>query len=348
MQLVLHAPFGGRINRAWGLARRKCFCRTFDFELQAAATDDGILLSLGEQHSFPLEAAFSFVREATLREALTQAILQSPIFETRWRHNAGRALAVLRHSGWCRVPANIQRMRAADLLAAVFPEQVGCQDNHHGEITPPDHPYVNETLHMSLVGLRDMSVMETPPYAFLDDAPLEERRARAVSLRRTDPDLARGIVALDAAAIEAVRTSVQPDLRDADEVHDHLLTIGILPDEVAEPWRAHLEDLRRRGRAVYATWSTPSGEARRGTVAVERMAWVRAAMDGIVFDGDPAPPGCVAPPASAEDAFRSIVCGWMQTAGPVTAAALAAQLGWASSPHWRRPARALAVGRWAL
>ncbi len=259
MQLVVHAPFGGRINRAWGLALRKRFCRTFDFELQAAATDDGIVLSLGEQHSFPLETVFAMVRPAHLEADLVQAALVSPMFGTRWRWNASRALALLRHTGGRRVPMPIQRMRAEDLLAAVFPAQVACGDNHTGPIEPPDHPLVQETidncLHeaMDTKGLQALleaiergdirtlavdtaapspmshEILNANPYAFLDDAPLEERRARAVSLRRLDPDLAGGIGALDPAAIDEVRSQVRPDLRDADELHDLLLSVVILP-----------------------------------------------------------------------------------------------------------------------
>ena len=146
MQVVLHAPFGGRINRAWGMALRKRFCLTFDFELQAAATDDGIVLSLGTQHSFPLENVFAMVRETTLEHDLIQAALAAPMFENRWRWNSTRALAILRHQGGKRVPVAIQRMRAQDLLAAVFPAQVACGDNHAGPIEPPDHPLVNETI----------------------------------------------------------------------------------------------------------------------------------------------------------------------------------------------------------
>ncbi|MGH2401055.1 MAG: DEAD/DEAH box helicase, partial [bacterium] len=146
MQLVLHTPFGGRINRAWGLALRKRFCLTFDFELQAAATDDGIVLSLGEQHSFPLDSVFAFVRPHTAREDLVQALLASPMFTNRWRWNANRSLAVLRFQGGRKVPMPIQRMRAEDLMAAVFPDQVACQDNRSGPMTPPDHPLVNETV----------------------------------------------------------------------------------------------------------------------------------------------------------------------------------------------------------
>ena len=259
MQVVLHAPFGGRINRAWGLALRKRFCLTFDFELQAAATDDGIVLSLGAQHSFPLENVFAMVRATTLERDLIQAALAAPMFENRWRWNSTRALAILRHQGGKRVPVAIQRMRAQDLLAAVFPAQLGCQDNHTGPIDPPDHPLVNETiancLHeaMDIDGLRGLlhaieqgkvrtlaidtplpspmthEILNANPYAYLDDAPLEERRARAVSLRRTDPDLAQGIGALDQAAIDEVCAQAWPDVRDAEEFHDILLSLGILP-----------------------------------------------------------------------------------------------------------------------
>src|SRR5437879_9525593 len=140
MQLVLHTPFGGRVNRAWGLALRKRFCVTFDFELQAAATDDGVVLSLGEQHSFPLESVFAFLRPQTLRDTLVQAVLPSPIFGNRWRWHATRGLALLRRTGGRKGPAPILRMRSDDLLAAVFPDQVACQENRSGPIEPPDHP----------------------------------------------------------------------------------------------------------------------------------------------------------------------------------------------------------------
>jgi ATP-dependent Lhr-like helicase len=287
MQLVLHAPFGARINRAWGLALRKRFCRTFDFELQAAATDDGIVLSLGEQHSFPLEGVFAMVRSATLEEDLVQAALAAPMFGNRWRWNATRALALLRHTGGRRVPMPIQRMRAEDLLAAVFPAQVACQDNHEGgPIEPPDHPLVKETiancLHeaMDVEGLRAVigaiergevqtlgvdtpapspmchEILNANPYAFLDDAPLEERRARAVALRRTDPDLARGVGALDQAAIDEVRAQAWPDVRDPHELHDVLLTLVVLPLAASEGWTSLAEELIRDGRATRASCLT--------------------------------------------------------------------------------------------
>ncbi|HJQ83008.1 MAG TPA: DEAD/DEAH box helicase, partial [Candidatus Binatia bacterium] len=269
MQLVVHAPLGGRLNRAWGLALRKRFCVTFDFELQAAATDDGIVISLGEQHSFPLESVFAMVRPETVIEDLIQAVLVSPLFTNRWRWNATRALALLRHEGGRRVPMPLQRMRADDLLAAVFPEQAACADNQTGPIRVPDHPLVGQTITDCLTEALDAAglvallgrlargevrtlaidtaapsplsheILNSNPYTYLDDAPLEERRARAVALRRTDPDLAGGLGALDPAAIAEVRAQAWPDVRDADELHDALLSLGLLSEAEldAAGWR---------------------------------------------------------------------------------------------------------------
>src|SRR5207249_1716709 len=278
MQLVFHAPFGARINRAWGLALRKRFCRSFNFELQAAATDNGIVISLSEQHSFPLEIVFGFLRSATVEEVLTQAMLAAPMFTARWRWNATRSLAVLRFQGGSKVPPPIQRMRSDDLLAAVFPDQAACAENLAGEIRVPDHPLVNETisncLHeaMDLDGLKCLLdgiaegtirtvAIETPeaspfsheilnanPYAYLDDAPLEERRARAVQMRRTLPDLADGMGALDAAAITHVAAESWPVVRDADELHDALLTLITLPP-VAE-WQPWFDELAAENRVI--------------------------------------------------------------------------------------------------
>ncbi|HMC08873.1 MAG TPA: DEAD/DEAH box helicase, partial [Actinomycetota bacterium] len=357
MQLVLHTPFGGRVNRAWGLALRKRFCVTFDFELQAAATDDGVVLSLGEQHSFPLESVFAFLRPQTLKETLIQAVLPSPMFTNRWRWNATRGLALLRRTGGRKVPAPILRMRADDLLAAVFPDQVACQENRSGPIEPPDHPLVNETvlncLHeaMDLDGLAAIVTamergeiravaVETPapspmsheilnanPYAFLDDAPLEERRARAVSLRRTDPDLAGGVGALSAAAIQEVREDAAPDVRDADELHDHLLTVGLLPVEEAELWRELVTELAAGGRVLTATWDDGEGARRRGLVAAERVGMVTAAYGDVLIEGSPAGGRAGSRAWDEDGALRTIVGGWMQSLGPVTAAALAGRLG---------------------
>jgi ATP-dependent Lhr-like helicase len=393
MQLVLHAPFGGRVNRGLGLLLRKRFCVTFDFELQAAATDDGIVISLGEQHSFPLDSVFPMVRSQGFEKDLVQAALAAPMFANRWRWNVTRALAILRHAGGRRVPMPIQRMRAEDLLAAVFPAQVACGDNHSGPIEPPDHPLVNETLDnclyeaMDAAGLREVLEriergtirtvgVETPapsvmsheilnanPYAFLDDAPLEERRARAVSLRRTDPDLASGIGALDVQAIAEVRAQAWPEARDADEVHDTLLTLGILPAADAGPWAGPLEALIASGRASRAERAGASV----AFVAAERVELVRAAFPGIRFpptlsaaprcavrgrtirvydpnrtdrasnsdDGGPSAadtqgngPSFDGPSSlDAETALVEIVRGWMDSIGPISASALADRLG---------------------
>ena len=390
MQLVLHAPFGGRINRALGLVLRKRFCVTFDFELQAAATDDGVVLSLGEQHSFALDSVFGMVRARSFMPDLVQAALIAPMFGNRWRWNATRALALLRFSGGRKVPMPLQRMRAEDLLAAVFPAQLACGDNRPGPIEPPDHPLVQETLGNCLTEAMDAAGLQTVleaiesgairtraaetaapspmsheilnanPYAFLDDAPLEERRARAVSLRRTDPDLAAGIGALDPDAIAEVRRQAWPDARDADEVHDALLTLGVLPAEDAEGWRAWLEELVADGRAfsmrrssaavecggLPPLWGGRGGEGqivppaphppqsgsklpRSKFVAAERLAVAHAAFPDAQFD-PPALPLAFSQRDGVEDgqaAVLAIVRGWMDSIGPTTAAALAERLG---------------------
>jgi ATP-dependent Lhr-like helicase len=240
MQLVVHAPFGSRINRAWGLSLRKRLCRTFNFELQAAATDNGIVISLGEQHSFPLEVIFEFLDTDSVEDVLTQALLVAPMFTARWRWNASRALAVLRFSGGRKTPPPIQRMRSDDLLAAVFPDQAACGENIVGDIRIPDHPLVNETLRdclheaMDVDGLKQMlsglrngdistvaidtaepspfshEILNANPYAFLDDAPLEERRTRAVQMRRSlgmDP---KEVGALDPQRLRKYATNPGP------------------------------------------------------------------------------------------------------------------------------------------
>ena len=263
----------------FGLALRKRFCVSFDFELQAAATDDGVVISLGEQHSFPLPAVFGMVRPQTFEGDLVQAALASPMFTNRWRWNATRALALARTQGGKRVPIALQRMRAEDLLAAVFPAQLACGDNGP-RLRRSARPSAGERNARQLSprgdgrrrscgacsrrsrrAIRALAV-ETPapspmsheilnanPYAFLDDAPLEERRARAVSLRRTDPDLASGLGSLDPAAIDEVRRQAWPEARDADEVHDALLTLCWLPERDAAGWQCAARGADRAGRA---------------------------------------------------------------------------------------------------
>ncbi len=260
MQLILHAPFGGRINRAWGLALRKRFCRGFNYELQAAATDNGINICLAEQHSFPLVDVFHFLTEFTAKELLEQAALASPIFKTRWRWAANRSLQLLRFSKGKKVPPQVQRTRGEDLLASVFPQAAACFETIVGDIQIPDHPLVREVMQdvlqeaMDLDGLQqvlramhDGSIqciaVDTPvpsvfchellnanQNAFLDEAGLEERRARAVSLRRTIPDSVLGEAGrLDPAAIREARCEIWPDLRDEHELHDLLFSCVALP-----------------------------------------------------------------------------------------------------------------------
>src|SRR5437763_1523293 len=263
MQLVLHAPFGSRINKAWGLALRKRFCRQFNFELQAAATEDAVLLSLGPQHSFPLADVFRYLHPATARDVLVQAMLAAPVFQTRWRWNTTISLAIPRNRGGRKVPPPLQRAMADDLMAAVFPDAAACPENLAGDRELPDHPLVNQVVRdcleeaMDFDGLtrvltrihageieciaRDTTqpsplaheILNAKPYAFLDDAPLEERRTQAVMTRRsTSNDLG----ALDPNAIERVRDEARPDPRDADELHDALLTFGfLLEGEVDAP-----------------------------------------------------------------------------------------------------------------
>jgi len=263
MQLILHAPFGSRINKAWGLALRKRFCRQFNFELQAAATEDAILLSLGPQHSFPLADVFRYLHPATARDVLIQAMLAAPVFQTRWRWNTTISLAIPRNRGSRKIPPPLQRAMADDLMAAVFPDAAACPENLAGDRELPDHPLVNQVVRdcleeaMDFEGLarvltrihageieciaRDTiepsplahDILNARPYSFLDDAPLEERRTQAVMTRRSSSnDLGQ----LDPSAIERVRDEARPDPRDADEMHDALLTFGFLLDgEVDAP-----------------------------------------------------------------------------------------------------------------
>jgi ATP-dependent helicase Lhr and Lhr-like helicase len=283
MQLVLHAPFGGRINRAWGLALRKRFCRGFGFELQAAANEEAILLSLGPQHSFSLEEVFDYLHPNTARELLVQAVLDAPMFKTRWRWNVSRSLLLERTRGGKRVPAPLLRMRADDLLASSFPAVMACPETlPAGNVEVPlDHPIVRQTLEDCLTeamdvegfldvlrGLRDGSIrrraVDTPepsvfahgilaaqPYAFLDDAPLEERRTQAVLTRRTASVTAGDdLGALDPDAIRRVRDEAWPAPTNAEEAHEALLWMGFVSTDEARGWEAWLLELLGKGRVV--------------------------------------------------------------------------------------------------
>ena len=352
MQLVIHAPLGSRINRAWGLALRKRFCRTFNLELQAAATDDGIVISLTEQHSFPLDLAFEFVQGAALEHVLTQALLDSPMFSARWRWNASRALAVLRFAGGRKVPAPIQRMRSDDLLAAVFPDQAACAENLAGEIRVPDHPLVRETidncLHeaMDLDGLAEVLesirsgavqtvARETPepspfsheilnanPYAFLDNAPLEERRARAVQMRRVlDPGQLASTGALDARAIERVEREAWPLVRDADELHDALLTLVALPPQ--DEWGEQFAVLAGQARATTLTVGGRPLWVSAERLGLARLIYPRAAERPEIRTVPPVR----ALPEGRESCIAAMLRGWFDCTGPRTAGFLAEHLG---------------------
>ena len=368
MQLVLHAPFGSRVNRAWGLALRKRFCRQFNFELQAAATDEGILLSLGTQHSFPLDDVFRYLRPDSVRELLVQALLDAPMFQVRWRWAAYLSLALLRWRGGSRTPPQIQRMESEDLLSALFPDANACLETVVGDREVPGHPLVRQTIGDCLHELMDISRLEgilrgihdgtirclareTPepstlshelltarPYAFLDDAPLEERRAHAVYARRAlEPSSARDLGALDEAAIERVGEQAWPRARDADELHDALLVAGFLTEEEVgrggAPWLGYLDRLLEERRIARIAVPSPGGrEAPPIWVAVERLGELRLARPGLVVEEEAdleataggAGPG--APPANREEAVRELLRGRLEILGPVSARELAAPL----------------------
>ena len=381
MQLVIHAPFGGRINKAWGLALRKRFCRSFNFELQAAATDNGLNIALAEQHSFPLADVFQFLQADTVQPVLEQASLDSPIFGTRWRWDACRALALLRFQGGKKVPPQIQRIRSDDLLASVFPDVAACQENIEGDIQIPDHPLVHEVmkdvlteamdiegLQRLLKGISDGSIrcvaVDTPvpsqfsheilnanPYAYLDDAPLEERRARAVEMRRVLPEsVLEEVGKLEPAAIAQVKEEAWPDVRDADELHDVLHTLGALPEDCPGPggviddaelvsaagrsadlWRPFFERLVLQNRATVAT--VPEGETASEQPAGRRRYWVAAEKSRsfrLLFPSatfEPIPREIDGTVPSREDALLSMVAGWMLHLGPSSASELGNRLG---------------------
>jgi ATP-dependent helicase Lhr and Lhr-like helicase len=400
MQLVIHAPFGGRINKAWGLSLRKRFCRGFNFELQAAATDDGLNIALAEQHSFPLGDVFHFLQADSLQPILEQAALDSPIFGTRWRWDANRALALLRFQNGKKVPPQIQRMRSDDLLASVFPEAAACFENIEGDRKIPDHPLVNEVMKdvlseaMDLEGLKRVlrgmasgeirviavdtpvpsqfshEILNANPYAYLDDAPLEERRARAVEMRRVLPEsVLEEVGKLDPGAIAQVRDEAWPDVRDADELHDVLHTLVALPESV---WgQAPLGFQLSQRRQGFAELSAISSAAQSGSASLNRTAdggcpYIDGAWDGYferlrnegrastaVVDGrrywvaaekarsftavfpaavfDQKLADVESGDASRDDALLAVVTGWMSHIGPASASQLGELLGLSAS-----------------
>jgi len=357
MQLVIHSPYGSRLNRAWGLALRKRFCTKFNFELQAAATEDNIILSLTAAHSFDLAEVQRYLHPDTVRPLLIQALLDAPMFMTRWRWVAAVALALPRFRGGRKVPPQLARMDAEDLVAAIFPDQLACAENLAGAREIPDHPLVRQTIAdclgdaMDCDGLerllcrlrsgdiqvvaRDLTepsplaleVLSARPYAYLDDAPLEERRTQAVMARRwLAPESAAELGRLDPEAIERVRAEAWPDPANDDELHDALVWLGFLtPREVeAEAgWSDRLAALARDRRAALlqapgvALW-----------IAAERLPQFAA-----LWPGAPLDPALSAPASLAqrdwgpEEALVEILRGRLEGLGPVGEAALAAPLG---------------------
>lgn len=377
MQLIVHSPFGSRVNRAWGLALRKRFCRKFNFELQAAATEDSLILSLTTAHSFDLEDVARYLHSNNVREILIQALCAAPMFVTRWRWTASIALALPRFRGGKKVPAPLARMNAEDLLASVFPDQVACAENLTGPLEIPDHPLVRQAIRDCLeeamdidrlehvlkrieageirVIARDLTepsplaleVLTARPYAYLDDAPLEERRTQAVMSRRwLDPQTASDIGKLDPQAVERVRDEAFPDAVTADELHDGLLWLNFLTDEeVARnpAWPALIADLVAQSRvesvnvvggasaaAARIAGATPAGStlsaastpsAHKLWFAVERRGLFAPLFPEVVADGGGAPS------LSREAAIVELIRGRLEGLGPVTAASLAGSLG---------------------
>ncbi len=355
MHLVIHAPFGSRINRGWGLSLRKRFCRSFNVELQAAATEDAIVLSLGPTHSFPLEDVFRFLRAENVRGVLVQAMLDAPMFQTRWRWNATRALALLRFRGGKKVAPQLQRMQADDLLALCFPDQVACLENVAGDREIPDHPLVHQTIEdclheaMDIEGLeallgriqageldllaRDLTepsplaqeILNAKPYAFLDDAPLEERRTHAIMSRRwLDPSRASDLGALDQDAIDRVRSEAWPEPRDVEEMHDALLLLHSVSERDGEAggWLEWLDALQTAGRATrfaigqHVLWT-----------AAERLPLVEAAWPaGRALEPLKVPERFRKETWTTGDAVREVVRGRLQASGPIAADALGAAL----------------------
>jgi ATP-dependent Lhr-like helicase len=400
MQLVVHSPFGSRINRAWGLALRKRFCRKFNFELQAAATEDAVVLSLGPTHSFPLDEVFHYLNSKTVRQLLCQALLDAPMWNIRWRWNVTRSLAVLRRRGGKKIPAQLQRMDAEDLLTAIFPDQVACQENlGGGEREIPVHPLVDQTVKDCLEEAMDVDSLErlltaierneknlfardvieasplaqeilnARPYAYLDDAPLEERRTRAVQQRRwLDPQTAKDMGKLDQGAIDRVRDEAWPRVENADELHDALVELGFVTEAEGADWQEFFTELKNDRRAAVLGPLPTNGEGWGGVapgaplpqplsargegssegsdedetlVPVKRLnLWIaaeRLPQFNAIFPNATLQPPITAPESFAqvswafEAAIVEVLRGRLEGLGPVTVAALANSSGLSKS-----------------
>ena len=355
-QLVIHSPYGSRINRAWGLALRKRFCRTFNFELQAAATEDAIILSLSTSHSFPLAEVWRYLHSASAEQVLIQALLDAPLFGVRWRWIATTALALPRMAGGRKVAPQLQRMKSDDLLATVFPDQVACLENIVGEREIPDHPLVRQTLDDCLHEAMDsegwlallrrmeggevellardlpapsplaMEILGARPYAFLDDAPLEERRTQAVLARRwSDPESADDLGALDPEAIAAVRDEAWPEARSADELHEALTALGCIAEAetAAQPqWSEWLAELARGGRAT----RMEVAHDRVLWLPLERLMLLRAVYPQAPFQPHLQAPGGYDQPIEEEAALVELIRARLSGFGPLPVALIARPL----------------------
>jgi ATP-dependent helicase Lhr and Lhr-like helicase len=361
MQLVLHSPFGSRINRAWGLALRKRFCRSFNFELQAAATDDAIVISLGTQHSFPLDEVFRYLNSKTVRDLLIQALLDAPMFTIRWRWNATRSLAVPRFRGGAKIAAPLQRMESENLLAAVFPDQLACLEHIVGDREIPDHPLVKQTIDdclteaMDIDGLEEVlrkiehgdirciardlpepsplaaEILNARPYAFLDNAPLEERRTQAVYTRRaSEKNGSDGLGVLDAAAIDKVTTQAWPEATSADELHDALMLVSVMtPEEIYRSTGAGnaeqlVANLIAENRAARFIVPLECGASKTFCIPAERVPILQ-----VIYPNAISEPELILPDSmrgktwDRADAIRELVRGRMEVCGPIAAGELA-------------------------
>src|SRR6478672_8790839 len=367
MQLVLHSPFGNRINRAWGLALRKRFCRSFNFELQAAATDDAIVISLGTQHSFPLDEVFRYLNSNTVRDLLVQALLDAPMFTIRWRWNATRSLAVPRVRGGAKIAAPLQRMESENLLAAVFPDQLACLEHIVGDREIPDHPLVRQTIDdclteaMDIDGLEEVlrkiehgelrciardlpepsplasEILNARPYAFLDNAPLEERRTQAVYTRRASESRGRGgsdgLGVLDATAIEKVEKEAWPEATNADELHDALMLLAAMTQDEVQRTVHHegngtaVEQLLNELLAAKRVTRLRAGDKSFWTAA-ERLPMLQMIYSDAVAD-----PRVTAPESAQRQhwertaAIRELLRGRMEVSGPLSVGQLENILG---------------------
>jgi ATP-dependent Lhr-like helicase len=355
MHVVIHSPFGSRLNRGWGLALRKRFCKSFNFELQAAANEDSIVISLGSVHSFPLDDVFRYLQSATVKDVLIQALLDAPMFEVRWRWNATRSLAIQRNRSGKRVPPQFQRMDAEDLVAHVFPDQIACQENLTGRRDVPNHPLVNQTINDCLTEAMDIDELEVliqqienlelellakdltepspfaqeiinaRPYAFLDDAPFEERRTNAIKNRSwADPATTKDLSLLDSDAIERVKGEAWPYVNSADELHDAVFSAGYMTaaEFSAKEYESLALPLVENGRLYCITLASSCLKLWVATESIPKlMAVFPELLPEITL-----PDFLASQEWEPEHALRELVRGRLECLGPITSSRIASEL----------------------